>query len=78
MASMEKSEPWRCGSWTVLREGLTGVVMKAMTELLEEYADPSPSDSVEEITSTGRKMVPRWRQWDELIAKKVAELDPDR
>ena len=32
LLSMDKESPWKIGSWTVLREGLTGVMTWAMND----------------------------------------------
>ena len=39
LESMDKDAPWKVGSWTVLREGFTGLLTSAIKDCYEAAAD---------------------------------------
>ena len=86
LAAMEKEDPWKIGSWTVLREGLTGVLTQAMNECQAAGADPALCflEVVEAVkktsrvrqpkTITQRKMVARWDTWEKAMRQNIQEM----
>lgn len=71
--SMANTNPWLCGSWTELREGLSSLVTKVMNDYIENGDLARWTEALDEVvyvikacfelraprTGTGRKMIPR-------------------
>ena len=83
---MEKDKPWAVGSWSILKEGFTGVMAASLRDVRAEGG--RGSDCIDEIihvlketfvkrsptTLSKRKMVPRWQAWEASLKASMAEM----